>query len=193
MPESGQAYVNIHLDYGVKGTQTDANPIDGTRDRYAKGLPPVAPEPLCGSYSDALAGNVVALATCTTYGFSHTATIGASPPVAGGDSVQNINEFKKIAGGFGRVGRSDDGSGFPGVTATLIRQSTRKVVATGVTDEDGYYALPYKHTGKREWFLVVLGQGSSAVSTLVELKANGWVEVSYDATTRTWFIDSVGK
>jgi hypothetical protein len=138
-------------------------------------------------------GTVVALATCTTYGFSHTATIGASPPVAGGDSVQNVNDFKKASSASGSVLSSLDGKGLTGVPVKLIRQSTGVVVATGTTDQDGFYLLPYLHTGSPESFIVVIGQGLSAIWTFVELKANRLTEVSYDVTTGRWTITSSGQ
>ena len=37
MPASGQAYINMHLDYGVKGGGTDFNPKETFADRYDKG------------------------------------------------------------------------------------------------------------------------------------------------------------
>jgi hypothetical protein len=65
-------------------------------------------------------------------------------------------------------------------------------VATGITDKDGFYALNYKHTGKAENFTVILGSGSTAVTKVVSLKANGWAEVSYDASTGIWTVEVVG-
>lgn len=37
VPPSGLTYINIHLDYGVKGKDTDFNPFDTFADRYDKG------------------------------------------------------------------------------------------------------------------------------------------------------------
>ena len=177
VPVTGVAYVNIHLDYGVKGNFTDMSPIDGSVDRY---------DPAVNSTTagyDARKDNTTqtgdfALLDCTPYTFTS---------VNGGtrsDTVYNRNVFKKVTGGFGRAHQSSDGKGFPGVLAKLIRNSTKAVVATSTTDLDGYYFLNYKHTGKAEKYTIWLG----SVSTVIELKANGWAEATYDQTTRTWFI-----
>jgi hypothetical protein len=61
--------------------------------------------------------------------------------------------------------------------------STGELVASGVSDEDGYYAVPYKHTGKRAQYDVTLNGGE--ITQRVQLKANGWAEVSFDVSTGT--------
>src|SRR5262249_33458423 len=75
VPTSGLAYVNIHLDYGVKGNQTDFNPTGDGADRYDKGTNTCVGD---ATYYDALQNDSnatpagpVALATCTTYPFSN--------------------------------------------------------------------------------------------------------------------------
>jgi hypothetical protein len=57
------------------------------------------------------------------------------------------------------------------------------LVATGVSDEDGYYAIPYKHTGKRAFYDVTMNGGE--MTQRVQLKANGWAEVNFDLSTGT--------
>ena len=69
-----------------------------------------------------------------------------------------------------------------------LKNAGGTVVATGVTDKDGFYALIYKHTGKAANYTVKLGN----VSKVVTLKANGWAEVDYDVTTGIWFVDVSG-
>jgi hypothetical protein len=53
----------------------------------------------------------------------------------------------------------------------------------GTTDEDGYYLLPYKHKGKRELYLISLWGAGAPMEQLIELQANGWAEVNFDAST----------
>ena len=77
---------------------------------------------------------------------------------------------------------------WPNVQATLKDATGKTVLATGVTDKDGFYALNYKQTGKAANFIVTLGN----VSYVVTLKANGWAEVDYDVTTGTWLVDVSG-
>jgi hypothetical protein len=185
-PSSGLAYINMHLDYGLKGQSVDMNPIDGTADRYDAGA-----NLTIGGY-DALQDNTtqngpVAIDNCTAYPFVQQ---------NGGtfsDTVYNWNVFKKIAGVFGREHTSSDGNGVANAPVSLYRSSTKTIVASGKTDEDGYYLLPYKHTGKAENYTVTIGTGATAVSKVVQLKANGWAEASYDATTRVWFTQVVGQ
>jgi hypothetical protein len=180
-PASGLAYINMHLDYGLKGQATDMNPIDGAPDRYD----PRANNTTGGydALQDTTTGDgPLAIADCTPYQFTQQ---------NGGtfnDTIYNQNVFKKIAGVFGRGQTSSNGNGLVGVNVSLYRNSTKTVVATGATDQDGYYVLLYKHTGKAEDYTVTVGSGSSAKSKVVQLKANGWAEASYDATTGTWFI-----
>jgi hypothetical protein len=123
----------------------------------------------------------LALLSCTNYAFSH---LGSG---TGSDTVQNVNTFKKITGVFGQVVTSSNGSPVPNVVATL-KTAAGAVVATGVTDIDGFYSLAYKHTGKAANFTVILG----TVQKVVTLKANGWAEVDYDPTTNTWLVDVSG-
>jgi hypothetical protein len=188
IPSSGIAYVNIHLDYGTKGGGTDFNPKETTADRYDIGTNTCVGD---STYYDArqndnlsVPAGSVALATCTNYPFSHTGT------GTGGDSVQNVNTFKKIQGVFGQaINSSTDDKAWPNVQATLKDGTGKTVLATGVTDKDGFYALNYKHTGKATNFIVVLGN----VQYVVQLKANGWAEVDYDPISGKWYQDVSGK
>jgi hypothetical protein len=76
----------------------------------------------------------------------------------------------------------------------LKNKSTGAIVATGVSDADGYILLNYKHTGKAATFTVTLTIPGVGVKTQdVILKANGWAEASYDVSTGTWVIQVTGK
>ena len=113
------------------------------------------------------------IADCTDYTFSHT----------GGfiDTVQNLNTFKQIAGAFGRVSCDDDGDGFA-YYLQLMHPTSGAVKATQA-DEDGYYALQYKHKGKPTTYTVEVysdaSYGTWVASTPVELQGNGWAEVNF--------------
>jgi hypothetical protein len=179
IPDSGQVYVNIHLDYGLKGTQVDANPFDGLVDRYDK-----------AGNLDALVNTAdntgpVAVPNCRDHRFCHTAdpeTLDcSSAPPDSSSSVFNADEFKKIAGVFGRL--LDGVNGVPNVLVQLTRPSVpgNPIVAFGTSDSDGYYLLAYKHTGKAETYQVVVGGKTFPVT----LKANGWSEMNF-SWSGTW-------
>jgi hypothetical protein len=185
IPPSGKAYVNLRLDYGAKGAATDFNPKDGSADRYDPGFPVCSgdtfyPAALVNDSNPTPQGPV-ALSACTTYAFSHSGS------GSGNDAVQNVNTFKRIYGVFGQVISSSNGAAWQNVPVTL-KNASGAVIATSITDKDGFYGLNYKHTGKAARFTVVLGN----VSQVVTLKANGWAEVDYDVTTGTWYVEVSG-
>jgi hypothetical protein len=177
IPASGIAYANIHLDYGLKGKSTDANPDDNFPDRYKPNSGPdalvAASDPL-----DTVLDGTLALADCTEYEFSHT-------PGPFSASIQNMNGFASIAGAFGLVSTSETGAGLSGIDVLLFN-SSGQLVASGTTNAEGYYLIEYKHKGKPAWYTIVVGY---AFKQAVELKANGWAEVSYDAYTGTWTVE----
>ena len=184
-PASCQLYVNVHLDYGLKGKDVDANPPEGTADRYDRG----AIESPWGTY-DALVdgtqslfvGNV-AIADCQDLDFSHQETQALMQSFS--DTVQNLNEFKGVRGVLGLALTSSNGEGQAALTVSL-EHPTNGVVAAGETDEDGYYLVDYKHKGKHTAYTVTLHDGSaSGLSGQATLKGNGFAEVNFDVTTGT--------
>ena len=76
------------------------------------------------------------------------------------DEVQSRNMYKRIAGGYGRVHHSDNGSGVDGAQLLLVRNRTGEVVQTGTTGEQGFFTLVYKHTGPKEVDIVSLANSS---------------------------------
>jgi hypothetical protein len=90
IPSSGEAYLNLHLDYGLKGARLDLCG-DGSPERYdwavnasvggLDALVSTAPAPPAGD---------VAIANCTDYTFGHQA--GASA-VAFAVTAENVNRF----------------------------------------------------------------------------------------------------
>jgi hypothetical protein len=176
IPPSGQAYVNVHLDYGFKGPNVDANLVDDIVDRYDRGTQD-------GAGYDALVNNstgngALAIDNCTEYAFSHDDGSNQDS-----DSVFNLNIFKKIAGAFGLVQNASTGELIAGLTAKLYN-SAGQVVKIGVTDKDGFYTLEYAHKGKPALYNVCLS-GSFNKCQVVELRANGWSEVTFDVGTGT--------
>lgn len=175
---SGQDYVNVGLNYGLKGAGVDANPVDGAADRYDRG--PTASA--FGTY-DALVNTpdpptgATAIADDRDYTFSHV----DQSDGAFADTVQNLNVFKRIAGVFGRVAASSIEGGTPRVTVQLV-DGAGQVVADGFTDADGYHVLNYRHTGPAAWYTVIV---ADTIHVPIWLAANGWAEVNYDSTTGT--------
>jgi len=183
IPPGGLIYLNVHLDYGLKGQFVDANPfgpdpVGLEEDRYDR-HPYLSP----WDSSDALVNTStddgpLALADCQSYWFEHTD--GNTDPLFK-DQLQNLNIFKKIAGAFGRVWCADGGNGLE-YYLRLVHPS-KGVVQITQADEDGYYALSYKHKGKPTVYTVEVDTVDSFVSvvatTTVELQGNSWAEVNF--------------
>ena len=184
IPASGFIYLNVHLDYGLKGPQTDAHrdPASGSPDRYGQGSCDYYDNGTPGDPSDDIlvgcdaaevdnSGNVL-IDNCTPYTFSHT-----------GDSafsfdVENANIFKRIRGAFGSFWEGDALAGSPlGFAAVQLIDQDGVTVETGATDEDGYYGMLYKHTGKKAPYTVYLPDFSYGHEVM--LKANGYAEVNF--------------
>jgi hypothetical protein len=53
------------------------------------------------------------------------------------------------------------------------------VVGTAITDEDGWYQIFYKHTGKPTIYTVTLSVEGYTETTMITLKANGFVQVDF--------------
>jgi hypothetical protein len=94
IPSSGEVYVNLHLDYGLKGARVDLC-RDGTPERYdwvantsvggLDALVSTAPAPPTGD---------VAIANCSNYTFRHR--VGAAPAVFEA-TMENLNRFAPCA------------------------------------------------------------------------------------------------
>ena len=185
VPDSGQAYINLHLDYGLKGPHRDANPCnDAMADRYDPGQQ----DPLFGGW-DALLNNEsgngpVRIANCASYGFEHTDGFDYL-----GDTVSSLNEFKRIEGVFGLVQNSASGAGVAGVALGLVRKNDGLLVQSSATDEDGYYTLAHRHQGKSAAYTVFMlmdsQEGSLALSHELQIGTKGWAEISFDVHTGT--------
>jgi hypothetical protein len=183
-----QVYINVHLDWALKGPMVDANPCDdGLPDRYDMGA-----NLEFGGF-DALENTDTedgheAITNCRTFEFSHTDG-GYTSDSAG---AQNYNVFKPIAGAFGLVQHSTSGDpAQEGLSVSLVKSSTGEVIKTGSTDEDGFWITPYKHKGKPTMYTINVDYPScetmlgSPFSQEIELQGNGWSYVTFDADTCT--------
>ncbi len=187
IPDSGIVYVNAHLDYGLKGPRLDAYPCgDASYDRGASASVWSSYDALVNTSPDG--SGDLAIADCQDYSFSHTDDVPGGLPIDG-DSVQNLNKFKRISGAFGLVQASATSSAIDGAQLLLVRQDSGEVVQTAETDEDGAYLLLYKHKGKPALYNVfLLGETEDLVQE-IELQGNGWVEVMFDVDTWTTTVE----
>jgi hypothetical protein len=153
----GFVYVTVHMDYDLKGTNS-----------YNK------------NYSDD------ALHLTSTGAIDYTILNGNDytfnvdyPGSYAYDTydevIYNLNVFKKFAGFMGEITDSD---GDPVVNQRVdIKIGTKWYNV--YTDEDGYYMLAYKHTGKAIAYEVRLNSNSGTKIGEGSLKANGYVECNY--------------
>ena len=181
IPPSGLLYVNVHVDYGLKGTHLDANPCnDGVEDRYDRGAIDLefgGSKALQDTETD---DGPLAIPNLEAYMFSHS-----DGNKEAYDIIHNVNEFKPIAGVFGMCIQSDTGDPCPqDSTVTLLDVKSGDILLNTETDEDGFYQLVYTHRGKPTVFTVRLG-GSYDLEQDVELHSNGWAEVIFDIDTGT--------
>jgi 5-hydroxyisourate hydrolase-like protein (transthyretin family) len=75
--------------------------------------------------------------------------------------------------------RTTSGNPAPGATITL-KKSTGEPVGSAVSDDDGFYQISYKHTGKAALFKVTIVLGSFTQTQEVTLKANAFFQVDFD-------------
>jgi hypothetical protein len=141
VPDGQLVYVNLHLDYGLKGGQ----------DRYEPALN--ADETVdAAEYNNP--ANIL-IYDRTEYAFSAAVNGGAYGEL-GADTIVNVNEFKKTPGIAGFVylpGATEPAGG--GILVILhIPPQYKKFAPDGdlsleaLTDEDGWYMINFKHRGK---------------------------------------------
>ena len=89
------------------------------------------------------------------------------------------NEPKTRYFQFNLVVNSQTTYDIPGATATL-KDAKGGVLTKGTTDEDGWYMLPYKWTGKATTLYVTLtANGYKSQTKQITLKANGYGQVDF--------------
>ncbi len=147
----GFSYVNIHLDYGLKGTTGYNKQVIGNLNNAIQSLDgPDIPD-------------------CQSYTFSNGGT----------QVVQSINSFKKNPGVGGLIVDGLDNP-ILGQTVKLrkLTQTGVQVGLTATTDEDGWYFINYKHTGSQATYWVEWFQGGPAFKS-IQLRANGMAQVNF--------------
>jgi len=160
IPPSGVAYINLHLDYGLKGTAPYASNGSGS------------------ALSPDLA-NVLILDND-----EYTFATSCGEETCCEDTVRNQNVFKRNPGVVGSVSRTIpvfDTTALeplPGSTVTL-RNPAGTLVGTATADEDGFYQINYKHTGKAATYTlrVVTIRGTQTLK--ITLKANALYEADF--------------
>jgi slime mold repeat-containing protein len=168
VPPSGLLYVTIHLDYGLKPTtgwqQGGMSPnfiLQGPDTDLNGSLTP----------SDGFGNGPVYIVNGQSYGFDFSS---GGPTL--GSTAKSCNAFKKNPGVNGLTLKASTQSPVSNVKVQLI-SSTGSVVASAVTDTDGFYQLNYKNTGKVQNFTVKLPD--VRLSQTVALKANGYALVVF--------------
>ena len=161
---AGFAYLDIHLDYGLKGTTN-----------YAKGGP---------SGNDAIDMTTFALRIkdLQQYTFSDSYLDGYDGEGGSGEkTIRSVNVFKKNPG----VGGKTDNYSVPVKNAKVQIWINGKLYGQATTDEDGWYMWQYKWVGKRvtvnvDLFLDGIIDGTPDARQIVVLKANGFIQVDFD-------------
>ena len=150
---SGFVWLAVHLDYGLKGTANYGQ--NTTMDAVQ-----------CGN------GTVVIM---NNQQYSFLVSGGANDS----SMITSCNAFKKLPGIGGLVSSIVTTREMPGVPAAL-KDSTGKVLASGTTDEDGWYMCTYKWTGKAVTLsLTITPSGYAAQTKSVALKSNGFAELDF--------------
>jgi hypothetical protein len=178
IPAEGLLYVNVHLDYGLKGRGVDANPVGlwpGTstlEDRYDRAAY-VSP----WSSSDALVNTgsndgPLGIADCSAYWFEHTDDVNAGVCVGGGDGGEpcdveadtcaddgvcqavplfddSVENLNLFKKIAGVFGRvSCDDNGEGFAYYLDLVHPADGVVASTQADDEGHYIFDYRHHGK---------------------------------------------
>ena len=164
VPASGLVYLNMHLDYGLKGMgglarDEGLNAIQ-CRDTDTNGVLDVI-IPNFGRY---------------TFGVATTNV----PPASAEDWVENSNDFKHVPGVAGLVLTAGSGTPVAGVRVSLLN-AKGKVVTSTLTDECGTYIFNYKHLGKNTQYYVAAdlpGGGRQVVR--VALGDDGYQQINFE-------------
>ena len=146
---SGSAYINIHLDYGLKGT------TGYTKDAGNNAV-------------DYLSLSTILIPDLHDYIFSDNQ--------GGSTTIENNNVFKRDPGFAGLVTDANQIS-VEGVKVEIYKPDG-KLLQTVYTDQDGWYMYQYKHTGKAMTYTIKLPAYAEQVKT-VSLKANQLVTVDF--------------
>lgn len=154
IPESGVLFLTIHLDYGLKK-------FSGyTPDQLGNAL-------------DCATGTSLLIPNRGSYSFT------VSGATAGSALIQNINAFKRNPGVAGLVQNRLSLDPIPGASLTLLNAKSVRV-ASGTSDEDGFYKIIYAHKGKAATYYVsIVTPSGYRKSQAVTLKANQCLNLDF--------------
>jgi hypothetical protein len=94
-------------------------------------------------------------------------------------AATSCNAFKKNPGVGGGAVNTVTTYGVRGAS-TVLKDAKGTVLASGSTDEDGWYMLPYKWTGKSATLYVTFTpSGYKAQTKQITIKANGYVQLDF--------------
>ena len=154
VPDSGVVFLSLHLEYGLRHTT---------------------------GYSRNKRGDAVdcdSLRIVVPNGGAYVFSVSGAQD--GNASVESVNNFKKVTGVAGLVSNATTGDPVPGTQVTLI-SPRGTTVSSRVTDEDGFFLIGYKHSGKAAVYgvSIVTPSGYREART-VTLKANSFVTVDFE-------------
>jgi hypothetical protein len=156
VPSSGVVYLAVHLEYGFKGmTGFSKNFNDDAID--------------CATRDQMLVPNH------GTYQFSVSGSQNDST------AIKNYNAFKHIPGVAGLVLRKNSSEPVPGTMVTM-KNAWGLPVGMGITDEDGFYMIPYRHLGREATFqlrAITPPPNISTATQTTKLKANKFERVDF--------------
>ncbi|HLA22282.1 MAG TPA: hypothetical protein VJZ17_02425, partial [Nitrosopumilaceae archaeon] len=153
MPDSGLVYVTMHLDYAFKHTESWSRVVG---DNAA----------IANADNEEFAGKTKP--DLGLYAFSSQ--------INGGDilthGIENENTFKTNPGAYGIVLNANTELPLDGKTVKFYDQAG-KLLGTGTTDENGYFFIAYKHTGKAQNFKLELLDPTMVY--IEQMKANKYI------------------
>lgn len=161
VPVSGFAYVTSHLEYGL----IKISP-------WYRSLFTATNLPLL--LGGGLDPNALSIKSPMPYTFNSS--------VSGDTGIESLNVFKKVAGALGEVLGANTGDPLANLTVDLWTGDGRTKLASGLTDEDGYYTVFYKYTGKATNFIVKIPK--LGLSKTITLKANGFMICDFEVVGR---------
>jgi hypothetical protein len=156
VPASGVVYLVVHLEYGFKGMSGFTKNV---RDDAV----------------DCSTGKSILIPNHGTYQFS------VSGAQTGTATLHNENSFKRVPGVAGVVGRKETGNPVQG-TIVVMKNALGIPVSMAITDQDGFYLLPFKHRGRESVYYVSIvtpPPGAHQETKSVKLKTNQSATVNF--------------
>ncbi len=186
IPDTGFAYINQHMDYGLKGLDTDFDG-DGTADpqHYVKDANDDALLPDYATPSSAVYPPVVLIPEMAEHPFCTYMGEGHDPDLLGCDTAYKDNDWKFNPGISGMVlevfWNTTDGVTYEeGIEGAKVELLDRKgnLVGTDYSDEDGWYQIVYKHIGRPSDYTFRATLNGTIFERVVKLSGNEFEEVN---------------